>query len=204
MTQSSDLAHSQPRSFDELAARQTAAVHAWNDVRAVREQAASVASDSREARQELGRRMDVIRRSHAALRARTDLKRQQFVHQPGGQAPRRVVLAHRQEWFRQRMSAELVTLGLEVLAELDNGADAVGVCVAEQPDLLFVEDSLPMVAGEAVIREVLQFAPGTVAGVQVGYDERMTALYEAGAAVVFRRQVPPAEVARELGQLVLV
>lgn len=201
MTQSSDVGSWQLRSADELTAQQVAGVQAWHEDRTLRESAASVAADSREARQELGRRMDVIRRSHDALLARTETRKREIVDGTGP-GPRRVVLAHRQEWFRKRMSTELATLGLEVLAELDNGADAVGVTVAEQPDLLFVEDSLPMVPGEAVIREVLHFSPCTVAAVQVGYEERIPTLYEAGAAVVFRRQVPPGLVARELGQLV--
>jgi CheY-like chemotaxis protein len=62
---------------------------------------------------------------------------------------------------------------------VDNGADAVGVVAAEQPDLLLVEDRLPMVSGEQVIAGVRTFSPNTLIAAQVAYSDRVGALLDA-------------------------
>jgi CheY-like chemotaxis protein len=191
----------QPRSQVQLAEHQVRGIQAWNEIRRRREAAASVVGTSREARQDLAKDLEVLRRTHEALVARTESQWREDAPSLRTEAPRRAVVVHRQPWFRAKMSAGLADLGVQVVAELDNGADAVGVCVAEQPDLLFVEDSLPMVPGAEVIREVVALAPATLAAVQVGYEERIPELAAAGAAAVFRRQVPPLEVVRDLAQL---
>ena len=190
-----------PRTTAELLAQQVEALSAWNDVRRRREEAASVAATSREARAELARQMDVVRRTHAAVMERTEQQLREGARLLQGTAPRRAVIAHRNAWFRGKLAAGLAEAGVMVVGELDNGADALGYTVAEQPDLLFVEDSLPMVPGEAVIRDVRELSPATVAAAQVGYEERIPAVLDAGAVAVFRRQVPPADVVKELGLL---
>lgn len=108
------------------------------------------------------------------------------------------VLAHRNEWFTGRVAAALTAAGVRVVAEVSNGADAVGVCAAEQPDLLLLEDQLPMLPGPAAVLAVLEFSPGTRVVAQVGYPERIGDLLDAGAAAAFARQVPPADVAAAL------
>ena len=54
---------------------------------------------------------------------------------------------HRQAWFRGKVASGLQAGGVAVEADLENGADALGAVVAEQPDFLLVEDKLPMVSG---------------------------------------------------------
>lgn len=121
-----------------------------------------------------------------------------------GRAVRRVVIAHRSDWFVDRIASVLAEQGIHVVARLDNGADAVGTVIAEQPDVLLVEDSLAMVAGEQVIRAVQNFSPDTAVVAQAAYSDRVGALLEAGAAAVFTRQIPPADVVRSLVQLLSV
>ena len=144
------------------------------------------------------RRLEVLRREHDALVARAHEQLRSSGSLLHGSAERRVVIAHRSEWFVSKVAAVLEDHGLAVVARLDNGADVVGLAVAEQPDLVLVEDTLAMVPGEQVVREVREFCPGTILAAQVPYADRIGPLLEAGAATVFTRSVPPKDVAAGL------
>ena len=99
------------------------------------------------------------------------------------------------------MSRALHAHGLEIVASVENGADAVGAALAEQPDLLFVEDKIAMVPGEEVLREMRRYCPDTVLAAQVDDSDRMGVLLEAGARAVFTRQLRPDDVADRLQEL---
>lgn len=87
------------------------------------------------------------------------------------------------------------------MAQTDNGADAVGLVVAEQPDLVLVEDTLAMLPGLEVIREVRRFSPDTVVVAQAAYGDRVGQLLDAGATTVITRSVPPHDVAQSVLRL---
>jgi CheY-like chemotaxis protein len=160
--------------------------------------AAHAGAHSREMRLDAARRLDVLRRKQEALVARAH---EQLLRAGEGlfdEAPLRAVIAHRNPWFVDKVTAALSDSQVQVVARTSNGADAVGASVAEQPDLLLVEDSLEMLNGLEVVREVRQFSPTTTVAVQVGYGDRVGEMLEAGADTVFTRQVPPAEVAEQL------
>ncbi len=106
-----------------------------------------------------------------------------------------MVVAHRNAWFTGRLADALIGAGLEVVARLDNGAHAVGVAVAEPPDLLLVEDALPMLTGAAVVREVTACAPSVLIAAQVAHEDGIAAMLDAGAAAVWSRRVPPVDLA---------
>lgn len=165
--------------------------------RAVRlAQAAS--AGSREMKLDNARAMEVLQRERAALIARAHEQLRLTGTLLRSRCARRVVLAHRDEWFTCRIARGMTEQGWAVVATLGNGADAVGTAVAEQPDLLMVGDTMAMVPGETVVREVVQFCPDTVIADQVASRDRVGALLDAGAHEVFTRQVQPAEVARRL------
>lgn len=67
--------------------------------------------------------------------------------------------------------------------------------VAEQPDLVLVDDTLSMLAGLEVIRDVRRFSPGTVVTAEAAHGDRVGPLLDAGATTVLSRQVRPADVA---------
>ena len=192
----------QARTEIGVAARQLRAIDAFNAARQAAAQAAAAASRSREMRMDASRALEVLRRQHEALIARADEQLRLSGDLLHGFAARRAVVAHRNEWFTGTLSRLLEGGGVEVVARLDNGADAVGVAVAEQPDLLLVEDTLAMLSGEQVVREVRQFCPETLVAAQVAGSDRVGALLEAGAATVFTRRIPPADVADDLLRLV--
>lgn len=149
------------------------------------------------------RRMEVLRREHQAVvaRAHEQLRATGDVLRAGAGAGR-VVLAHRSEWFVDRVAAALAGRGLDVVARLDNGADAVGLTLCEQPDLVLVEDALAMVPGEEVVRELVGLCPRTQIVAQCAYGDRVGPLLEAGATAVYTRQIPPADVAAGIATLV--
>ena len=150
---------------------------------------------------DLARRLDVIRAEHRAIVERTDAAPATSAELLQRVAPLRAIVVHRNRWFSDKVCADLRQRSIVVVACLDNGAEAVGATLAEQPDLLLVEDSLPMLSGEDVVREVRAFAPLTLIGAQVGYDDRIAAMLEAGADTAYSRRVPPAGVAEGLAAL---
>ena len=194
-----------PRAEADLVADQVKAIDAWNASRraaAVREGASATAQRSREMRLDLARRMDVVRRQHTALVERTDAHMRSSAHLLQASAPPRAVLVHRDPRFLDRVCGVLAAGGVEVVVRLDNGADAVGAVVAEQPDLLLVEDKLPMLGGAEVLRQALPYSPRTLAVGQAWSDDSVAELLEAGARSAYTRRVLPADVGRGLCQLV--
>ena len=188
----------QPRTELDVAAQQLRAIERFNRTRLMREHAADAAARSREMRMDAARSLEVLRREHDAV-----VRRAHEHLQASGQllrdlAPRRAVLAHRDDWFFRRLAHALEDQGVQVVAGTDNGADAVGLVVAEQPDLVLVEDTLAMLPGVEVIREVRRFAPDTIVTAQAAHGDRVAQLLDAGAVTVFTRQVPPADVAVSL------
>lgn len=166
-----------------------------------RTQAAADAATSREARLDASRLRDVLRRQHDALVAHCDRQLAAPPRPALALACRRVVIAHRNDWFVGKVAQALQACGLQVAATTANGAEAVGVAVAEQPDLLLVEDALPMTTGVQVVQQVRRFSADTMVAAQVAYGDGMAPLLDAGAAAVFVRSVPPADVAARLLEL---
>jgi CheY-like chemotaxis protein len=185
----------------ELALQQLRAIESFHDARRVQEEAQSGVRHSREMRMDATRTIEVLRREHAAIVARADEQLRQTGSLLRSTAERRVVLAHRQEWFLDKVAHALEEQGVRVVARLDNGADTIGVVLAEQPDLVLVEETLPMVTGGEVVRETHRFSPDSLVTVQVGYGDRVGQLLDAGADSVFTRKIPPADVALSLLKL---
>ena len=182
-----------PRSELDLAAQQLQAITRFNDARRMAEGAAAAVARSREMRMDVARSLEVLRREHDAVVRRAHEQLRVTGSMLRGTPGRRVVIAHRNDWYVGKVTAALQDRGLLVVARVDNGADAVGIAVAEQPDLLLVEDTLAMLPGEQVVRDVRSYCPQTLIAAQVSHGDRVGALLQAGAGAVFTRQVPPAE-----------
>ncbi len=191
-----------PRDEVGVVVDQLQAIDRWNRSRHVAEEASEVAARTREARLDHSRRTEVLRRQHDAVLSRTAQHLDDSARVLHTTAACRAVLVHRDPWFRGKVAATLAALGVEVVTQLDNGADAVGCVLAEQPDLLLVEDRLPMLSGEQVLAEVRAYAPATRCAAQVEHEGRGPALLTAGAAAVWSRRISPLDVALGMGQLV--
>jgi CheY-like chemotaxis protein len=190
------------RGLLELEQRRLVAIDRFVQALRLGGSASSSGGRSREAQLDAARRADVRRREHDALVGRLE----EQLQAAGAPLPRtfgfRAVLAHRNPWFVTKTVAALSEQGVCVVACADNGADAVGISVAEQPDLVLVEDALPMLRGEDVVRRVREFCPETRVAAQVPYGDGIAALLDAGATTVVTRQVPPAEVVQQMLGLV--
>lgn len=149
---------------------------------------------TREGRLDAARERDVLERQHEALVAHVHRQLAESGASFRSVVRRRAVLAHRSPWFAAKVCAGLEADGVHVVALLENGADAVGVAVAEQPDLVLVEDALPMVPGPRVVAEVRALCPAAVVAAQVDHGDRLAPLLDAGATVAFVRRQPPGEV----------
>ena len=196
------LSTSPAHDVETLLVRQLAAIDAWNAARRQRELALDVSGASRETRLDGSRRRESLARTHAALVARTHDELSLSPSMEARPSGPRVVVAHRQPWFAERVCEALRAEGADVVAVVDNGADAVGTLVAVQPHLLLVEEFLPLVTGAEVVAEAALFAPRTLVVAQVAYAETSGLLREAGAHAVVPRSVSPAGVAT--GMLTLV
>jgi CheY-like chemotaxis protein len=189
------------RSLAGLLVRQVEAIDAWNAALAQRQRALSTAELSRKDRLDAVRRRDVLNHAHEAVlvRARQALNEDRW---PPAGTSTTAVIAHRQEWFSAKLRAALVERGVHVVAAVDDGATALGIVVVEQPDLLLVEDQLPMLSGQELVEEAALFAPSTITAGQVAHGDRVGLMLEAGARTAFARQVPPVDVADQLLSLV--
>lgn len=171
----------------DRAGAQRRALAAWHEARAAEVRPDPGASMTREERLDLSRTSEVRERAHAAVLERLGA--------PLAASDRpAAVVAHRHGWLRQGLVAQLEALGVEVVASVEDGADAVGAVVVAQPDLLLVEDRLPSMRGRTVLLAARRYAPHAVRAVQVG-DDVVEDLSAAEPALVFTRATRPADMA---------
>jgi hypothetical protein len=178
-------------------ARQSEALKRWAAVRAAREQTLRAMVSSRESRMDTDRRLTILERADRAVH-RTSANGSHSA--APATAHMTAVIAHRHDWFVGKIADALAEHGVAVVAACNNGADALGTIIAEQPDLVLVGDALAMLTSEELIAEVALLAPQTVVAAQVGHGDQVGRMLDAGARTAFTRQVPPAEVAAALAQ----
>jgi CheY-like chemotaxis protein len=179
-----------PRAPVELLQQQLKAIDAWNQARAMAAHAHRLHAESREQHLEASRRLEAMRHEQDALLARASSQMVQGAKLLASTEPR-IVIAHRQEWFRDRVAARLAHQQVAVLASVDDGAEAIAASICDQPDLLIIEELMPSVTGLEVLGRVQEYSPGTKVAVQavnVGTADR---LLEAGAVLVCSRRIPP-------------
>ena len=189
-----------PARRSELEQRQDrlTAIDAWHMDYMTRRASLEVADASREARMAARRRLDALKRAQAALVARSEqtaaASRDALARRPQARA----VVVHRSEWLRDKLTLGLADGGVAVVAAVDDGADGLGITIAEQPDLVVVEDRLPSMTGLELVRQVRQFAPHSVVAAHIEDSSGVTNMLEAGALAVFTRRVPPGLIAEQV------
>jgi CheY-like chemotaxis protein len=183
--------------WDVLTA-QVRAIDAWNRSNRVANDGAAVIGLTREMRMDLSNRMEARRREQAALVARVDEQLRASADLLSARRPVRAVLAHRNEWLSGKVSSRLQEHGVLVVGVFGDGADAAGTIVAEQPELVFLEDRLPSLTGSDLVRRVRDFSPLSVIGAQVENSRGIAPLVDLGAHAVFTRRIPPVEIADQL------
>jgi CheY-like chemotaxis protein len=186
------------RSAEQLLQAQRDGVSAWQVASRAREVFEGNRRESREAKIDARRRLDALRRANVAL-----VTRSKAVVVSGDvlqDAAPRAVVVHRQDWMRGKLALGLRGQGLRVVAEAADGADGLGISIAEQPDLVLIEDRVPSMTTTEVLRSLREFAPGTVTAAQVEHDDEVGDMLDAGAAAVFSRRMPPAQLCEQIVQ----
>ncbi len=176
-------------------------IELWHVARRSAEESLERPQLSREARLDVTRRLAVRRREFDALIGQIGAALVDGLRPLPAALSSRAVVAHRQAWLADRLARELSGREVEVLHVGDNGADAVGVCVAEQPGLVVVHELLGMRTGREVVQEIRQFCPLSLIAGYVASDSAVGPMLDAGATAVFTHRVPPAELADRLAAL---
>lgn len=150
--------------------RQVEAIDAWVATRRARETILRERSTNRDGRMDATREVDVLRRTHDAIRGCCAR------HLAGAGEPMRylhptAVVAHRQPWFVEKVALLLDQRGVTVLVRTDNGAEALGAVVAEQPDILLVGDRLAMMTSGELLADAHRFAPCTLRAVRESVEQ---------------------------------
>ena len=101
-------------------------------------------------------------------------------------------------WWRERVADCLTALGVQVIAKAGDGVDVVGVLVVEQPDLVVVQDLLPLLPGLQVVRQARRYAPTSLIAAHLLDSRQAQSFLAAGADVAFSRLDRPGEVAEQL------
>ena len=146
------------------------------------------------------RRREVDLREQTALQEHAARQLRESAHLLASVVRPRAVLAHRNAWLRTKVADCLHEHGVQVVAVLDDGAEACGVTVVEQPEILLVEDRLTSMSGLEVLRRVQAFAPKTLVAAQLQDSAEVQLFLEEGARAVFTRRTPPADIALEAVQ----
>jgi hypothetical protein len=186
------------RSELDLLTAQVRAVDAWARSSRLSQDAAQVISASRERRLDLSHRMEARRREQAALIARVDEQLHASGHPIAARGVLRAVLAHRNAWLSAKVASRLERHGIVVVGVYGDGADAAGTIIAEQPELVFLQDRLPNLAGSELVLRVREFSPLSVVGAHVEDSRSIPPLTKVGAHAVFTRRTPPDDMADEL------
>ncbi len=139
-----------------------------------------------------------LRATHAAVLARAELQLRQTGDLMWADSSCRAVLAHRDVWWRERVADYLTALGVQVIAQAGDGADVVGVLVVEQPDLVVVQDLLPLLPGLQVVRQARRYAPTSLIAAHLLDSRQAQSFLTAGADVAFSRLDRPGEIAEQL------
>ena len=182
--------------------RQVEALDHWNAARHQREAMLTGGGRSREEQLDMVRRLQVLQDAHGAVLQRTSESLAQAPAPMRAPHAPRAILAHRQEWLVTKLSDSLSALGVTVVGVTASGAEALGLTVAEQPELLFCGDTLAMMTSAELVAEVALFSPQTVLATQVAHGDLVGEMLDAGAHSVVTRQIPPDEVAATLSSLV--
>jgi len=176
-------------------ARQQAAVAAWTRQAELLAELAEAETTSREERMDAQRRLDALQRTQEALLARSGTSPAPLENHP------RAVLVHRNAWLRDKLRLHLAELGVQVLAEAEDGAEGLGIAIAEQPDIVVVEDRLPSLPAVELVTALREYVLGALVAAHVEHQEDVPGLVEAGADAVFSRRVPPSDMADALAAL---
>lgn len=122
----------------------------------------------------------------------------------GVSAALRVLIADDHPLFRVGLGYALRGQGIDVVAEANDGADAVAACRKLRPDAAVLDVKMPVMDGLAACRELKASLPGLVTVLLTTFEEPalVNAAADAGARGFLSKEIEPALLARTLRTLV--
>jgi DNA-binding NarL/FixJ family response regulator len=116
------------------------------------------------------------------------------------QLPLRVMLVEDHALVRSAIRQALAAGGIEVVAEASSAEVALGIAVAERPDIVLVDIDLPGLNGIALVRELAHRLPGTRFVMLTVSDAESDLLdaVRAGASGYLTKDMTPAALVRTL------
>ncbi len=181
------------RTQAELLVLQVQAVDAWVRARGDAQECDTADRAGAQPAADLGREAATRLQERDALRARVA----DHLSLSGGplaaRVPVRAIVAHRSPCTRTAFACALKARGISVVGSCTDAAQAVGTAVAEQPDLVLVEDQLPTAPTPELVRRLREFAPSAVVAALTVHGSHRGDLVEAGAHCVCAC-VPPDDV----------
>lgn len=116
-------------------------------------------------------------------------------------AARTVLIVHRDQWFAGRLSQALADDDTAIPYVSADGAAGIGILVAEQPDVVVIEDRLTSVTAVDFVTRAGVLAPRTAVAVQITTAQAAAEVLAAGASAVFTHRAPPADAAQHVEAL---
>jgi two-component system chemotaxis response regulator CheY len=104
--------------------------------------------------------------------------------------------------FMRTLLRGIVTIGgYEVVAEADNGRDAVDTYLAQRPDVVVMDMVMPVMGGLDAVREILRHDPAAriVMCSAMGQRELIDEAFAAGAQGFVNKPFSPVQVLEALG-----
>ena len=124
--------------------------------------------------------------------------------QPPDSQKLRVLIADDHPLFRMGLRYALSAKNFAVIAEAENGKDAIGKALSEAPDIVLLDVKMPVTDGIEACRILRQRAPKVLIIMLTTFEEEaiIQAARDAGAHGFFSKETDPAELAAKLERIV--
>lgn len=106
----------------------------------------------------------------------------------------RILLADDEKHVRQLLKAVLLPLNCEVIAEAENGDQAVALYTDVHPDAVLLDINMPGKDGRAALRDIMAFDPGATVVMLTSMSDinNIQGSLDEGATHYIRKDTPPA------------
>ncbi len=112
----------------------------------------------------------------------------------------RILIADDHALFRMGIRYALTAKGFDVVAEANNGNEAINLALLEQPDLAILDIKMPELDGIAACSEILKYSPNTLIIMLTTFEEPaiLLAAKNAGAKAYLSKETEIAELVNKL------
>lgn len=115
-------------------------------------------------------------------------------------SPIRILIADDHPLFRMGLRYALQNQGFEVVAEANDGLEAVAACAAHRPDVVLLDVKMPNLDGVEACKRLLALDPRLIVMMLTTFDEPaiVQAARSSGATAYLSKETDPAELAERI------